>query len=124
MRPEVPHDPARAGQAAPEGRERVLEAVDEVGRAIASELDLNKVVQAITDASTKLTEAAFGAFFYNVINEKGESYSLYTLSGVPREAFARFPMPRNTDLFGPTFRGEGVVRIADVKEDPRYGKNA
>src|ERR671926_240302 len=49
---------------------------------------------------------------------------LYTLAGVPLEAFAHFPMPRATDLFGPTFRGEGVVRIADVKLDPRYGKNS
>src|SRR4029078_6939275 len=44
--------------------------------------------------------------------------------GVPRHAFDRFPMPRATDLFGPTFRGEGVVRIANVKLDPRYGKNS
>ena len=49
---------------------------------------------------------------------------LYTLSGVPREAFAAFPMPRNTGLFGPTFRGEGVVRSADITKDPRYGKNS
>src|SRR6185369_13032818 len=40
------------------------------------------------------------------------------------EAFADFPMPRNTDLFGPTFRGEAVVRIDDVTQDPRYGHNA
>ncbi len=33
-------------------------------------------------------------------------------------------MPRNTDIFGPTFRGEGVIRLADVKQDPRYGKNS
>ena len=32
-------------------------------------------------------------------------------------------MPRNTALFGPTFRGEGAVRIGDVLNDPRYGKN-
>src|ERR671926_1422586 len=49
---------------------------------------------------------------------------LYTLAGVPLEAFAHFPMPRATELFGPTFRGEGVVRIDDVKRDPRYGKNS
>jgi PAS domain S-box-containing protein len=33
-------------------------------------------------------------------------------------------MPRATDLFGPTFRGEGTIRIDDVKLDPRYGKNS
>jgi signal transduction histidine kinase/CheY-like chemotaxis protein len=49
---------------------------------------------------------------------------LYTLSGVPREKFAGFPMPRNTDVFGPTFRGEGVVRSDDITKDPRYGRSA
>src|SRR5581483_11978419 len=61
---------------------------------------------------------------HNVVNETGESYMLYRLSGAPREAFATFPMPRNTDVFGPTFRGEGIVRCDDVTQDPRYGNNA
>src|SRR5205085_2598580 len=34
-----------------------------------------------------------------------------------------FPMPRATQMFGPTFRGEGIIRIGDVLQDPRYGKN-
>ena len=49
---------------------------------------------------------------------------LYTLSGVDPEAFAKFPMPRNTAVFGPTFRNEGVVRSDDITKDPRYGHNA
>ena len=77
----------------------------------------------MTDESTRLCGAQFGAFFYKVIGDRGEAYTLYTLSGVPREAFARFPMPRNTALFGPTFQGEGVVRLDDVTQDPRYGKS-
>jgi PAS domain S-box-containing protein len=101
-----------------------LRTINEVGRVISAELDLHKMVQAVTDAATELTNARFGSFFYNVLNEEGASYMLYTLSGVPREAFAHFPMPRATDLFGPTFRGEGVVRIEDVKKDPRYGNNS
>ena len=49
---------------------------------------------------------------------------LYTLSGVPREKFSKFPMPRNTAVFGPTFKGEGIIRLDDVTKDSRYGKNA
>jgi PAS domain S-box-containing protein len=48
---------------------------------------------------------------------------LYTISGVPREAFSKFPMPRNTAVFAPTFAGEGVVRSDDITQDPRYGKS-
>lgn len=100
-----------------------VEIVNSIGQVLSAELDLQKLVQAVTDAATELTDAQFGAFFYNVNDERGESYTLYTISGVPREAFANLAMPRNTGIFGPTFRGEGVVRLDDVTKDERYGKN-
>jgi PAS domain S-box-containing protein len=101
-----------------------LALLNRVGHLLSAELDLERLVQAVTDAATELTGAQFGAFFYNVIDERGDAYTLYALSGVPRDAFARFPMPRNTAIFGPTFRGEAVVRLADVRRDPRYGQLA
>ncbi len=54
--------------------------------------------------------------------EGGESFLLYTLSGAPKEAFAKLGLPRNTPLFAPTFAGQGIVRLDDVKADPRYGR--
>jgi PAS domain S-box-containing protein len=102
----------------------IVETINRIGVMLSAELDQEKLVQSVTDAATELTGAHFGSFFYNVFNEQGGAYMLYTLSGVPREAFSHFPMPRATDLFGPTFRGEGTVLIADVKQDPRYGKNS
>src|ERR1700733_8677854 len=101
-----------------------LEILLRVGRDIASELDLERAVQLVTDAAKELTGAQFGSFFYNVLNAAGESYMLYTLSGVPKEAFSSFPMPRNTAVFAPTFAGEGVVRSDDITHDPRYGHSA
>lgn len=98
-----------------------LETLNRVGQAVASQLELESIVQLVTDAATQMTGAAFGAFFYNVV--KDQSYWLYTLSGASREAFANFRMPRNTEVFGPTFRGEGVVRSDDIRKDPRYGRN-
>jgi len=103
---------------------RKLELLNRSGAAIAAELDVDKIVQIVTDACTELVGAEFGAFFYNVIGDQGGSYTLYALSGAPRGAFARFPMPRATGVFGPTFRGEGVVRSDDILQDPRYGRNA
>src|SRR5215217_3147535 len=100
-----------------------LEKVNHIGRLLSSELDLQRLVQAVTDKATQLTGARFGAFFYNLVDDRGESYTLYTISGAPREAFSKFPMPRKTEIFGPTFKGEGVVRAADIREDPRYGNN-
>lgn len=102
----------------------ITEHLNEVARSLSTQLDLDKLVQLITDAGTRITRAQFGAFFYNVLDEQGASYMLYALSGVAREAFAKFPMPRATAVFAPTFRGEGVVRLGDVRKDPRFGHNA
>ena len=123
---EITRDVTERKRAEEELREQseIIETVNRLGQTLAGELDLHKLVQAVTDAATEVTDAQFGSFFYNVLDERGESYMLYTLSGVPRSAFEHFPMPRNTEIFGPTFRGEGTVRIADVKLDPRYGKSS
>jgi PAS domain S-box-containing protein len=102
----------------------VIETVNRVGQTLAAELDLHRLVQAVTDAATEITGAHFGSFFYNVLNETDPSQMLYALSGVPHEAFANFPMSRAIDLFGPTFRGEGTILINDVKKDARYGKSS
>jgi signal transduction histidine kinase/DNA-binding response OmpR family regulator len=103
---------------------RALSILNRTANAISGNLDQEKLVQAITDASVELSGAEFGAFFHNVVDEQGGRYTLYSLSGVPREAFAQFPMPRNTDVFHPTFAGTEVVRSPDVTADPRYGKSA
>ncbi len=103
---------------------RTLEILNRTGEALASELSLERLVQQVTDAGVELTGAQFGAFFYNLLNEAGESYTLYTLSGAPREAFVAFPMPRNTAVFEPTFSGAGPMRSDDILIDPRYGKSA
>lgn len=102
---------------------RTLEVLNRTGTALAAELSLERLVQTVTDAAVDLTKAQFGAFFYNAIDENGEPYTLDSLSGAPREAFANFPMPRNTPMFEPTFRGEGPVRSDDILADPRYGQN-
>ncbi len=101
---------------------RILEVLNKTGEALASKLDLQSVVQMVTDAGTQVSGAQFGAFFYTVTSAEGELFTLYVLSGAPREAFEKFGHPRATPLFGPTFRGERPIRIADVSKDPRYGQ--
>jgi signal transduction histidine kinase len=105
----------RKARAEAEALARVAEALSE------AQLDLEKVVQRVTDEATALVGAQFGAFFYNVVGVQGEEYMLYTLCGAPRAAFEKFGLPRNTPIFAPTFAGQGIVRLDDVKQDPRYG---
>jgi len=101
-----------------------LELLNYVGKSISEDLDIESILQKVTDVTTQLSNAAFGAFFHNKVNEQGESYMLYTLSGAPKEAFEKFGMPRNTAVFSATFNGDGIVRSDDIRKDPRYGKNS
>lgn len=98
------------------------ETLSRLGQEVAAELETERIAQAVTDAATEISGAAIGAFFYDIASGGQESYSLYSLSGAPREAFSRFPLPRATEIFGPTYRGEGIVRSDDIRADPRYGK--
>jgi hypothetical protein len=89
----------------------IVETINRIGQMLVGQKDLKALIQAVTDEATRLSGAQFGAFFFNVVGGEGEVYALYTISGAPREAFAGFP----------TFRGEGIIRIDDVRADPRYG---
>ena len=101
------------------------EKLGEIGQLVASTLDREAIVQKVTDAARELTGAEFGAFFYNVrdVASPSGAYLLYAVSGAPKELFADFPHPRATAIFGPTFRGEGPIRLDDVTRDPRFGHN-
>jgi PAS domain S-box-containing protein len=103
---------------------RILEILNRTGVALSAELDLERLVQTVTDAGVEIAGAESGAFFSNVLNEEGEAYALFTLSGPQREAFAGFPIPRITAAFEPTLRGAGPIRSNDITTDPRYGMSA
>ncbi|MCC9135274.1 ATP-binding protein [Pontibacter silvestris] len=106
-----------------EEKNKQLELINQIGSMLTSELELEKVVQNVTDIATKLSKAQFGALFYNKENEKGEEYLLYALSGASKDDFAHLPVLRVTPMLAPTFSGEGVIRSDDITKDPRYGRN-
>ncbi len=97
---------------------RTAELLNQVGPRLAAQLDLEKLVQEITDIATSLVGARFGAFCHNPASEKGESPLLYSISGVPCESFEA--VARDIEALAPTLRGGGVVRCDDVTLDPRY----
>jgi signal transduction histidine kinase len=94
-----------------------VEALNKVGTTLASELDLEKIVQTVTDAATNLTGAQFGAFFYTVVDKQGEKLTHYAFSGVQREAIEglrdRWPL-----VFAPTSYGTVIVRSDDITDPP------
>jgi PAS domain S-box-containing protein len=103
---------------------RTLEIINQVGLSLQVELELQKIVQTVTDSATELTNAKFGAFFYNVKNEKNETMTLFTISGVPRQEFSKFPLPRKTKIFGATLDNHTIVRSDDITKHPDFGKNS
>jgi PAS domain S-box-containing protein len=113
--------PRKLAEASLREETRVLELLNETGMTLASKLDLEALVQSVTDAATQLSGAQFGAFFYNPTDEQDDAFLPFTVSGAPREAFENVGNPRATALLGPICRGEPPICCDDVLTDPCYG---
>jgi signal transduction histidine kinase len=92
-----------------------VEALNKVGTTLASELDLEKIVQTVTDAATNLTGARYGAFFYTVVDKQGEKLTQHTFSGVPRQVIED-RRDRPTPVFAPTSYRTSSVRSDDITD--------
>ena len=97
----------------------------EVGAVVASTLDHETIVHKVTNTATELTQAEFGAFFITPgIRSRATPTCCTSVSGAPQAAFSGSLLPGASAVLGPTFRGEGPVRLDDVTKDPRYEESA
>ena len=112
-------DQVKRVQQALSDESNVLELLNTTGAALASHRDLRSLLQTVTDAATDISGARMGAFFYH----GPETLNMYVVSGVDSSKFDQFGHPRATALFGPSLRGEAILRVDDVLNDPRYGQN-
>jgi GAF domain-containing protein len=87
--------------------------LNNIGTTIASNLDLKGLVQTVTDSGRQVSGAEFGAFFYNSRDKKGDSFHLYAVSGISREAFEKLGCAAGTALFA-TFQGARAIRVDDI----------
>jgi len=117
-------DQVKRAQEALRDETAVLELLNRSGSALASTRDLQPLLQQVTDAATNISGARFGALFYHDTGDHGDAMTLHTLSSGAPAGFAQFGQPRATALFGPSMRGEGIVRSNDLLQDARYGRNA
>ncbi len=101
-----------------------LEKLNVVGTAIAAALQLEPMVQVVTDAATELTGAAYGVFVSAMTDAHGEAAPFTTVSSAGRADLGTMPTPRVGAPFGPVLQGETMVRSADVTEDQRFGQGA
>lgn len=100
---------------------KVIETTNRIGQVLSAELNLQIVMQTVTEAATQLIGAGFGAFFPRTTEHAADSFSLY---GVSREVFSRSEVVRNSDLFASPFQADVIVRVSDVNKDPRSGKTS
>ena len=101
---------------------RMLETVNRIGVALAAELNLSRLIQTLTDAATEVSGAQFGVFYSSAADEPPDGRALYALSGISRERSAALHIPQIASLLEPEFRGERVLRINDLLENPRIAE--
>ena len=94
---------------------REAEILNRVGRDLASELELGRVVQIAVDAGRELCGAEFGIFFYNATNEEGAQFGHMALSGITPGDFAELGLSRSSPLLASTLAGGDVVRVNDLR---------
>lgn len=98
-------------------RSRVLELLNRTGSILAAELDLEKVVQLVTNAGTEITGALFGAFLRKQKNERGEGLVVQAFSGTDSIAADGLTSPENHGFVSHALRGDRAVRIADMTKE-------
>jgi PAS domain S-box-containing protein len=93
---------------------RLLNLLNETGKSIAADLDLEALVQTVIDSTTQLSGAEFVAFLYKVKRDEKESYRLFTMSGPNRESIERTGTPVTEPKFPRAFAKGEPIRISDI----------
>lgn len=93
-----------------------LEILYRVSGIISRDLDLERIVQAVTDEATAISGARYGAFFYNDGDGDSGGYRLFKLSGVSREGFEKL-MPRMAAILAGRLAGAAIARSAEIRKD-------
>ena len=96
---------------------RIVETLNRVGAAVATTLNHDEVVQAVTGAACDLTTAAVAAFVSRAPDDRGDLLVVHATSGAAAQVFPHALAP---PLVRATLGTEGVLRIADISTDPAF----
>lgn len=99
----------------------ITEQINAMARALATELDLTRIGQIVTDAGRRLIRAEAGAFYLWPGETTDGGYVLQTVSGLSEDVFARMALPNVGELFalsrGP-LRIEGAACAQEGADGP------
>ena len=96
-----------------------LEILNDIGKSISKKLEVGVILQNVTNATTKITGAAFGLFLYNKFSE-GNSSMLSAFSGIPKDVYRKFVIPSNATDLQSIFDDKRVIRVNDLTQDSPY----
>jgi PAS domain S-box-containing protein len=108
---------------------RLVETIQRIGSVVTAELDIERLMQRVTDEATAFTGAEFGAFIYGVADADGDPHTMYALAGIPRHRPAASGEDSEAAEHGSTIGarpiaiddgGGAIVRSDDLPRDPRY----
>jgi PAS domain S-box-containing protein len=117
-------DQVKRAEQALRDESHVLELLNNTGSILASTRDLRSLLRAATEAALGVSGARFGAFIHYGQEGDGTLFSMVTLSGATSAEFQSFGEPRASMLYPPDLRAEGLVRVDDIAQDPRYAGSA
>ncbi|WP_424494644.1 PAS domain S-box protein [Salinimicrobium sp. GXAS 041] len=100
-----------------------LETLNTIGKSISEHLDVKGILQRVTDATTTLTGAAYGAFYYNNVDDNGDSFELFTLAGLPPETIANMKKLGQTEVIRRTLVDKQVIRLSDITKTSSPDEN-
>lgn len=115
--PELVESTSFTGQSA----QKALETLNRAALAIASELDVDKVLQLIVDSARELVGAEYSALAVGDWRVGGPSnVHRFLTSGMSREDIQRIDhWPHGYGLLGAVIHGQEPIRIPHILEDPR-----
>lgn len=103
-------------------KNKTLQVLNSIGNTISANLDLRKLVQAVTDATTEICGAEFGVFFYREPgDDKDAMFRLYSVSGSHQNKFLQFYSSKITSVFTPLLHTEQIIRVNDTENDVENG---
>jgi signal transduction histidine kinase len=101
---------------------RALQALNQAALAIASELDVDKVLQLIVDSARDLAHARYAALGVGDWRIPGPgSVHRFIVSGMTREQIKRMAhWPHGHGLLGAIIHGQEAIRVPRIADDPRF----
>lgn len=101
-----------------------LEVLNKMIQTVSTDLDMNKILQKVTEDTTKFIDAEFGAFFYSNKRDGACTYDLRAVVGIRNEDLSDLETSVVTKIFYEEFNTARTVYLADIRKSKHYPKNS